>query len=71
MKMGFKSSPSFVQKNVCYQVPVGHILCVFVLSIRKLNSLFHSLNIYTLSGRTDSALVCHSEGRTIEALSVQ
>ena len=26
---------------------------------------------YTLSGRTGSALVWHSEGRTIEALSVQ
>ena len=29
------------------------------------------LLIYTLSGRTGSALVWHSEGRTIEALSVQ
>ena len=27
--------------------------------------------VHTLSGRTGSALVWHSEGRTIEALSVQ
>ena len=30
-----------------------------------------SIIMYTLSGRTGSALVWHSEGRTIEALSVQ
>ena len=45
-----------------------HSIYLFTVFIYLVFTVF---SIYTLSGRTGSALVWHSEGRTIEALSVQ
>ena len=52
-----------------YVIDIGENNDVLLLSVWQL--YFDVMAVHTLSGRTGSALVWHSEGRTIEALSVQ
>ena len=61
-----------VYRSLVYQVtqPPSYF-CVILTEIILYQLPVYIIYCYTLSGRTGNALVWHSEGRTIEALSVQ